>query len=79
MAADERRPTGREVPPPGEAVHLPGPSYLPVITALGVAIALVGIVIAWFLVVIGGLITVVAVLRWVKETREDISELPLEH
>lgn len=79
MEAGDRRPGAPDVPPPGEAVHLPGPSYLPVVTALGVTIALVGIVIAWFLVVIGAAITLIAVLRWVKETRSDISELPLEH
>jgi hypothetical protein len=67
------------VPPPGEAVHLPGPSYLPAITAAGVSIAVVGVVITWPLVVIGALIAGVAVFRWIRETREDISELPLGH
>jgi hypothetical protein len=65
--------------PPGEAVHLPGPSYLPVLTAAGVTLAIVGIVITWVLVVIGAVIALVAVLRWVREVREEISELPLEH
>ena len=65
--------------PPGEPVHLPGPSFLPVITAAGITIALVGIVIHWAIVAIGAVITVVAVVRWIRETREDISELPLEH
>jgi hypothetical protein len=68
-----------EVPPPGEAIHLPGPSYLPVLTALGIAIALVGIVITWPLVAIGLLITLIAIVRWIRETREDISGLPLNH
>ena len=67
------------VPGPGEAVHLPEPSYLPVLTAFGVALALVGIVISWVLVGIGVVITVVVVVRWIRQTREDISELPLEH
>lgn len=66
-------------PPPGEAVHLPGPSFLPVVTALGVTLALVGIVISYAVVGVGVLITVVAVWRWVRETREDIAELPLDH
>jgi hypothetical protein len=66
-------------PPAGEAVHLPGPSYLPVLTAAGVALAIVGVVINWVLVVIGVLIALVAIIRWVREVREDISELPLEH
>jgi hypothetical protein len=76
--ADDLEPR-EHVPPPGEAVHLPGPSYLPVITAAGISIAVVGVVIMWPLVVIGGVITAIAVWRWVRETREDISELPLEH
>ena len=66
-------------PPPGEAVHLPGPSYLPVLTALGVTLAIVGVVITWILVVVGAAIALVAVLRWVREVREEVSELPLEH
>jgi hypothetical protein len=78
MAAEER-PGAPQVPPPGEPVHLPGPSYLPVLVALGVTITLVGIVIAWYLVVIGALITLVTVFLWIKETREEIGELPLEH
>ena len=79
MADVERPLDASEVPPPGEAIHLPGPSYLPVVTALGVAIALVGIVITWSLVAIGALITLIAIVRWIRETREDISGLPLEH
>jgi hypothetical protein len=67
------------VPEPGEAVHLPGPSYLPVLTAFGITIALVGIVISWVLVAIGLVLVVVVATRWIRQTREDISELPLEH
>ena len=66
-------------PPAGEPVYLPGASYLPVIVALGVTLAVVGVVVSFFLTAAGLLITVVAVVRWVRETREDISELPLEH
>jgi Cytochrome c oxidase subunit IV len=77
--ADEVRVTEAEAEPAGEAVHLPGPSYLPVVTAFGTAIAVVGVVLSWVLVVIGGLIALVAIVRWIRETREEISELPLEH
>lgn len=76
--AEQIRATG-EVPPPGEAIHLPGPSYLPVIVALGFTIALVGIVLNWFVFGAGVLITLYAILRWVGDTRRDIAELPLEH
>jgi Flp pilus assembly protein TadB len=67
------------VPEAAEAVHLPGPSYLPVLTAFALTIALVGIVISWALVAVGVVLFVVVVTRWVRQTREDISELPLEH
>jgi hypothetical protein len=76
---DEPRPIADEVPPPSEVVHLPGPSYLPVAVAFGLTLAVVGIVITWVLSVIGGLIGIVAIVRWIREAREDIAELPLEH
>jgi hypothetical protein len=77
--ADAPQAPDEGVPPPGEAVHLPGPSYLPAATALGITLALVGVVITWAVTAIGVIITVVAVVRWIRETREDIAELPLEH
>jgi hypothetical protein len=39
----------------------------------------VGIVIAWPIAAIGGLITLVAIVRWVRETRADMADLPVEH
>jgi hypothetical protein len=68
-----------EVPPPGEPVHLPGPSYLPVIVAAGVTMIVAGVVITWAISVAGVLITLYAVIRWIRETREEMGELPLEH
>jgi hypothetical protein len=79
MAREEIRLPEEQAPPAGEPVHLPAPSYLPVITALGVTIVVIGIVISFLLVVLGGLITLGAVIRWISETREEMSELPLEH
>jgi hypothetical protein len=78
MAEGVRRPE-EPAPPPGEPVHLPGPSYLPVLTAAGITLALVGVVISWVLTGIGAVIAMIAIVRWIQETREDISELPLEH
>ena len=78
--ADERVHTGGpEAPPAGEAIHLPGPTYLPVVTAAGIMMAVIGVVIWWVLVVIGLLVTLVAVWRWIRDTRQDMAELPLEH
>jgi hypothetical protein len=70
---------GEGVPPPGEAVHLPGPSFLPAIVAAGISVAIVGIVISWVVVLIGAVPALIATGLWIRETRDDISELPLEH
>jgi hypothetical protein len=77
--ADEVRVTGAEAEPAGEPIHLPGPSYLPVITAFGATVAIVGVVISWILVGIGVVIAVIAIVRWIRETRDEMAELPLEH
>ncbi|MEA2400607.1 MAG: hypothetical protein QOK00_1010 [Thermoleophilaceae bacterium] len=79
MADEEVHTDGAQAPPPGEPVHLPGPSYLPVVTALGLTLAVVGVVLSWIVTGIGVVIALIAVWRWVRDTRQDISELPLEH
>jgi Flp pilus assembly protein TadB len=76
--ADEEELDGA-VPPPGETIHLPDPSYLPVIVAAGTAIALVGVVINPVLCALGVIITVVAIARWIRQTRREMAELPLDH
>ena len=77
--ADEVRVTDPSAEPVGEAIHLPGPSYLPVLTAAGITIAVIGVVLSWILTIIGVLIAVPTIVRWIRETRTDVSELPLEH
>ena len=66
-------------PPPGEPIHLPDPSYLPVLVAAGTTIALVGVVINWVIFAMGLIMTVVVIVRWVGQTRREMGELPLDH
>jgi type IV secretory pathway TrbD component len=77
--AEEVRVSDRAAAEAGETVHLPGPSYLPVVTAFGLTIAIVGVVLSWVIVGIGVAIVVIAVGRWIGETRRETAELPLEH
>ena len=79
MAEEAPTASGDGVPPAGEQVHLPGASYLPAWTAFGITIALVGVVLNWVIAGIGAVIAVVAIWKWIGETRRDISQLPLEH
>ena len=66
-------------PPVGEEIHLPSPSILPVLTAVGITLALVGITTFIEFTIVGGLLTIGCVWRWIKDTRADIDELPLDH
>jgi hypothetical protein len=67
-----------DVPPVGEEIHLPGPSILPLLTAVGITLALVGITTFIEFTVVGVILTVWCITRWIKDTRREIDELPLD-
>jgi hypothetical protein len=71
--------TNGALAPPSEEIHLPEPAYTPVVLAFGVTIVVVGVVMHWVMVAIGLLIALVALVRWIRQTREEMAELPLEH
>ena len=70
-------PLEREVPPAGEEIHLPGPSMDPILLAVGITIALVGVTTSILMVIAGGLLSLVIIVRWIAGARRDIDELPL--
>jgi hypothetical protein len=78
VATEAEHPEGA-LPPPTEEIHLPDPSYLPVVLAFGLSIAIIGVVFTWVMVVIGALIFLIALVRWIGQTRREMSELPLSH
>lgn len=78
MADEADLPEGA-LPQPTEEIHLPEPSYVPVVLAFGIALAVVGIVLSWVVVVIGAIIGLIALVRWIRQTRSEMSELPLGH
>jgi Cytochrome c oxidase subunit IV len=59
-----------------EEIHLPGPSLLPLVTAVGVTIALLGLILSWWFVGAGAAITLFAIWRWIRDVRADIESLP---
>jgi hypothetical protein len=61
-----------------EEIHLPGPSVVPMFTAAGITMALVGLILSWPFVAAGGLITFIAVVVWIRDVRRDIEELPTD-
>jgi hypothetical protein len=71
-------PLDPELPPVGEEIHLPGPSILPLLTAVGITLTLVGVTTFIEFTIVGAILTVVCIVRWIKDTSREIDELPLE-
>jgi hypothetical protein len=72
--------TESAAPPVGEEIHLPGPSVLPLVTAVGITLAVIGTTIDWKIwSTMGVVITVVCIILWVRDTRRDVASLPEEH
>lgn len=68
-----------ELSPPSETVHMPEPSFQPVFVALGIAIMLIGVVLSWVIVGLGALVFLIPLIGWIRGTRSDMAELPLDH
>ena len=78
MADELERPEGA-LPPPTEQIHLPGPSYLAPVMAFGITLIVVGVVLSIVVVAIGAIIFLITLVKWIRQTREEMRELPLEH
>jgi hypothetical protein len=52
---------------------------LPLATAIGITLMVVGTTLGWVPVGIGAVIAIVAVVRWIADTRRDVATLPEEH
>lgn len=68
-----------DTPPVGEEIHLPGPSILPLLSAVSITLIVVGTTVTWALSIVGVIVFVVTTVIWIRDTRRDIDELPEEH
>jgi hypothetical protein len=66
-------------PPVGEEIHLPGPTMIPVMTAVGITMTVIGTTINWLVSIVGLIIFVICLYKWIQDTRHDVAELPEEH
>ena len=72
-------PIETEAPPVGEEIHMPEPSLIPILNAVGLSLAIVGITLSMVVTAIGVILFLVTTVRWVRDARHEISELPAEH
>ncbi len=70
----EAGPAGGQHTHPG-AIHVPRPSWWPITAAVGVALALVGVVLSWVMVAVGLIIAVASIVAWVRDARREFESL----
>jgi hypothetical protein len=66
-------------PPAAEEIHLPGPSILPLVSAIGITLIVIGTTLGWYFSAVGGVVLLVAAIRWIGDTRRDVAALPERH
>jgi hypothetical protein len=69
----------QDAPAVGEEIHLPGPTLIPLLSAVGITLIVIGTTINWLFTIIGGVIFVLTTIRWIRDTRRDVAALPEEH
>jgi hypothetical protein len=69
----------QEAPPVGEEIHLPGPSLIPFMSAIGITLIVIGTTITVVFMIVGAVIFIVTTALWIRDTRRGIAELPEEH
>ena len=68
-----------DTPPVGEEIHLPGPTLIPLLCAIGITLTIVGTTLSLVISAIGLILFVVTTVIWIRDTRRDIDELPEDH
>jgi hypothetical protein len=66
-------------PPPGEQIHLPGGSIIPLVVAIGTTLLVIGTTIWWVWSLLGFVILVISIGIWIRDVRRDVDALPEEH
>jgi hypothetical protein len=69
----------QEAPPVGEEIHLPGPTLIPLASAVGITLIVIGTTISIFFMIVGAVIFILTTVRWIRDTRRDVAALPDEH
>lgn len=68
-----------EAGPPGEHIHMPAPSLLPLLNAVGLAGVIVSITMSTVLAILFGILFLITTVIWIRDSVRDVNELPLDH
>jgi hypothetical protein len=67
---------GRQPLQPSELVYVPAPSWLPVLTAAGLAGVLIGLFAGVPYAVAGAIVLLASLRAWLRDTGDEIARLP---
>jgi hypothetical protein len=60
-------------PPPG--IHMPGPSFRPILASLGVAVVFAGLVFGGWVLAVGLIFTIASLLGWLNDARKEYRQV----
>jgi hypothetical protein len=63
-------------PKPTELIHLPRPTVMPALTAIGIAAVVVGLFSWWPYSIAGAILALVCLISWLRANREEIARMP---
>jgi hypothetical protein len=66
-------------PPVGEEIHIPAPSAIPILCAVGLTLIVVGTTLSLIVLGAGVLLFLGTAARWIADVRRDIDALPPDH
>jgi hypothetical protein len=69
----------QDAPPVGEEIHLPGPTLIPIVSALGISLMVVSTTLGLVFLIPGAILFLITTVLWLRDTRRAISELPEDH
>jgi len=68
-----------EAPPVGESIHMPAPSLIPILNAVGLSIAIIAIPLSIVAVIVGLVLFLTTAAVWIRDARREMDELPMDH
>jgi hypothetical protein len=77
--ADRRPPVETDAAPVGEHIHMPGPSILPLLNCVGLALSIIGVTEGLAILVAGLVLFLTTTAIWIRAAVRETGELPAEH
>jgi hypothetical protein len=77
--ADRDRDDSVDAPPAGESIHMPAPSIIPIINAVGLSIAIIAIPLSIYAAIVGLLVFLITAAIWIRDSRREMDALPMDH